>query len=559
MILSLRVELMKKALFLLLVFALSFASHNWQYAAPGGITTKPVVLDSQVIVGAEDGKVYAVDVAAGTKKWDVSIGATPVDAIKFSDTVLVAAEEGKVSRITKSGEVSWTADLTQAPMNASRVYGLGISATEIYVTADNGLYRIDSTGNPTKVFELEDVTATPPFVGDNYVIFGAEKSLYKVKKTGEVEWESELGQGTFWTSRPVVSGNNIYVGALDNKLHCFFLFGGAERWAFDTKSWVMGSPVAEADAVFFGSNNGKFYSVSATSGSLLWEAETSLALEGKPEPGFMAGKEVLFVGGTDSNIYAIGKSDGEIIWKLAVLDWVGEPLFYQDSIIFGSADGMLYSQKTERACSVITPAEGAVIGHKELVVSGRALSQSGGTAVAVNINNGPWEQANLTDEEWEYIIDPAEKLNDGVNVLSCRVSDNAGIQEEGFSTVVVIRDSTMSLSNLVVTVSPDIIEGTPFTIFVNDGDDGSPVERFTLTINGDAFTGSSNITTTMESAGTYEVMVKKIGFEDRRIQLTVHSSGVNPFYIAGALILIILIVWQVWVRFLKERFAKKEE
>ncbi len=549
---------MKNALLLLLVIAFSFAAHNWQYATGGAITEKPLMIGSQVVAASENGRIYNVDVTTGTRRWDTFTGATPVDMALFSDGLVVAGEEGKVSRITRSGEISWQTDLTEE-FNASRLYGLDVNSANIFVTSNRGLFRIDSTGNPERILELEDVIATPPAVGESYIIFGAGTTLYKVKTTGEVEWESELEQGSFWSSRPVISGNDIYIGALDNKVHSFRLFGGAEKWAFDTKSWVLSTPVVADGMVYFGANNGRFYAVSATSGQLMWAAETQLALEGEAGPGFMAGKEVLFVGGTDKNIYAMGKSDGEIIWKLAVLDWVGEPLFYQNSVIFGSADGLLYSYKTERACSITYPPEGAIIGHKELVVAGRALSEAGGTKVSLSINDGSWEEANLSGEKWEHIIDPAEKLADGVNVISCRVSDNAGVQEEGFSTVVIRRDSTIPLSNLVVTVSPDIIEGTPFNVYVNDGDDGSPVERFGLAIDGMAYSGDGNITITIDSSGKYDLVARKTGFHDAQLLLNVHSTGVDPLYIAGAVILIIIIVWQVWTRFLKQRFVKKEE
>lgn len=547
---------MKKAFFLLVLLAVSFAA-NWQYSAGGSISTKPVAASNRVFFGSEDGKLYSLDVNTGTKKWDYNAGETPIDLIEFSGDLVFSTEDGKVYRINKNGGQVWTADLGKEEFNATTTYGIDNSPNGIFVTADNGLYKISSTGETEKLIEYSK-TATPPYAEGDYVLFGAGENLYKVKENGEIEWKNELEHGVFWNSRPAVQGNNVYVGALDNRLHAFFLLGGMERWTFNAKNWVISSPLVKDDSVYFGSNNGKIYSVSATSGQEIWSAQADLAIQGKPESGYMAGKEVIFFGGTDNNIYAVSEENGDIIWKFAAMDWVIDPVFHQNSIIFGSLDGNIYSKTTERACSILYPKNGMVTGHKELVVTGMASSQNSGATVSLVINDGPGEEANLTGEEWVYILDP-NQLTEGTNTLSCIVSDSAGTQGQGTSEITVVKDITLPMGTLVVTVSQNVIEGTPFTIYINDAEDGSTVDRFTLSINGDTYTGNGNITATIENSGKYDLVVEKTGFNDANLSLEVHAAGLNPIYIVGALAIIAVIVWQVWERFLKQRFTKKEE
>jgi hypothetical protein len=84
------------------------------------------------------------------------------------------------------------------------------------------------------------------------------------------------------------------------------------------------------------------------------------------------------------------------------------------------------------------------------------------------------------------------------------------------------------------------------------------VDRFNLTYAGKSYQSDKNFTMKIDQPGTYPVTIRKIGFNDANIQVTVNASGVNPLYLAGGILLIIIIIWQVWTRFLKQRFAAKK-
>jgi outer membrane protein assembly factor BamB len=555
-------EDMKKALLLLIILlSLSYASKVWEFTTDGPISSKPLVYQGAVVVASDDGKIYALDPVNGAPpKWQATVGKTPNEPVMADNAIYVSTTKGKVFKLGTNGAVQWEANLNAAPYNASYVYGIGVNAKSVFVTAINGVYVLEKNGSVrSKISNFSDSVLTAPAAGPDYVIYGKGNELIRLSETGQVQWKATLSEGSFWLSRPVISGGSVYIGALDNRMHAYVVTNGLEAWEVRTRNWVLSTPLVAGD-VYFGSNDGKVYGVDG-GGGIKWTAQTQLAVQSQPESGAMGGRNVIFAGGTDRSIYAISSESGEIVWKGTSTGSVGSPLFYQNKVIFGSGDGKVYAYSTERACSITNPVEGDVFGLKELVVRGKYVSESGGAKVLIRINDGPWEDANTSEVDWVYYIDPKARLSPGLNIISCQVADSSG-GETGptFTSVSVTHDPGIPLSNLMVTVTPGILEGKNFTIFVNDGDDGSPVDRFNLSINeknGRSYTADKNYTLYIAEAGTYQATVKKIGFNEAAVAITVNPSGVPITYIAGGVLLIIIVIWLVWSRFLRQRFAAR--
>jgi outer membrane protein assembly factor BamB len=310
--------------------------------------------------------------------------------------------------------------------------------------------------------------------------------------------------------------------------------------------------------VYFGSNDGGVYAVDMGTGRVEWSAETQLAIQTQPENGFMGGQPVIFVGGNDKNIYAISKESGDVVWKGPSTGAVGSPLFFENLIIAGSQDRTVNAHSTERACSITRPFEGELVGKKELVAVGNFVSQAGGGRVMVNINNQQWQEAETDGMEWVYYIDPSQQLSSGLNTISCMVADSGG-QESGpdFTAVTVNHDPTQPLSDFVVRPPSSIVEGEEFTVYVYDGDDGSPMERFSWSLGGAEGTSDKNFSMRISEPGDYELTVEKIGFNDYSQRLTVHASGVSPVFLVVGGLVILIIVWQLWARVFSKRFSKK--
>ncbi|MEW6035073.1 MAG: PQQ-binding-like beta-propeller repeat protein [Candidatus Micrarchaeota archaeon] len=553
---------MKKALLLLLLASLSYSSLVWQFATDGPISYKPLIYQGAVVFASDDGNIYALDPTTGARRWSVPVGKTPAEPVMADNAIYVPLTSGKVVKLGPNGQVQWTADLTGYPYNITYLYGVSVTPKTVFVTASNGVYALDKNGSVRARFTnyTTDATLTAPASGADYVVFGKGRELIRMSETGQVQWKAALAEGNFWLSRPTIEGNVVYVGSLDDRMHAFVVTNGLELWNIRAKNWVAGTPLASGGTVYFGANDGNVYAVEGADGTLKWIAPTQLAVISQPEIGTMGGKEVVFAGGSDKNIYAISRDSGEVVWKGPAAGAVGSPLFYQNKVIVGAADGKVYAYSTERACSITFPLEADVVGLKELVVRGKYASETGGAKVLVQINEGQWQDAQTGDVDWTFIVNPKASLAPGLNTISCQVSD-AGGSEEGptYTSVAIAHDPNAPVSNLFVSVSPNIVEGKPFTIYVNDADDGSAVDRFNLSVADKFYQADKNYTLTIDQAGTYTATVRKIGFNDATVTVTVNAAGVNPFYVGGGVLLILIIVWQLWTRVFRQRFAARRK
>ncbi len=548
--------IMKRLLFILALFSLSYSSLLWESDLGGEINTQPVVLGNRILIGSTNGNVYALAPSNGQIMWESRVGTDVIEIIRFESSAIAATHDGKISRLTTSGGELWNLDLSLDEYNVSTVFGLVSANNQIYATTDMGVYAINTDGSGAERFHSFNGTMTPPAAGDGFLIFGAGDHLVKQRFSGNVEWERSLDEGSFWHSRPALSGSTAYVGALDNSLHSFRLQGGYPDWEVKTGNWVLSTPLVGDDAIYFGSNDGNIYSVDPTNGQVQWESSTNLAVESKLISGFMGGTKVVFVASTDRNTYAMDTATGNVLWEGSATDWAMTPLFYQNKVIFGSHDGSVYAYSTERACSIIDPVEGDVVGKKELFINGRYVSEAGNAKIFVKLNDGPWEEVNVLNGSWSYSVLPEESFEAGLNLISCKVVDAAGEETgERYTTTGISYDSTIPLSDMVVKISPERIEDEPFTIYFSDGDDGSPVRKFNLSINGQFYTGNGSVNLTLP-AGDYPFEVEKVGFNTYDSQLSVESTGPSPLFIIGGGLIVVVLLYLIWTKLI-EPYRKK--
>ncbi|MBI5047221.1 PQQ-binding-like beta-propeller repeat protein [Candidatus Micrarchaeota archaeon] len=549
-------KLLPLAIFILLM-SYSFSSLLWQFSTDGQVTKKPLAYQNMIVVPSEDGKIYALEPQNGNKKWATYVGKSPNDITVVDGNILTTTKNGKIVVLDQTGKQVWASDLNVTQYNVSYVYGASANQKSIFVSANNGIYILDRSGNvKSKLDSFSDSTVTPPVAGSNYVVYGRNKELLKVNENGQRIWNVNITDGSFWLGKPVIDGETVYIGALDQNLHA--INGGLEVWVARTKGWVVGTPLVKNNQVYFGSNDGNVYALSASGGAVNWIAETPLGVKTEPELGSMGGAQTVFIGSSDKNIYAIDSGTGEILWKGSAGGALGSPLFYQNSVIVGSEDKNIYAYSTDRACSILSPTEGEIIGFKEVQVKGKYVTQFESAQIMIKVNDGTWEAANTTGSNWVYYINPKTKFNPGLNTISCKVVDNAG-EETGtvFTTVAINHDQNTPLSTLVISTPGQLVEGVPFTIYVNDGDDEAPVDRLTINLNGKTFNVDKNVTTTINQPGDYKITVKKIGFKDGSATITVNPKGASPIVLVIGGLAVLIILSQLWSRVIKQRFVKR--
>lgn len=540
----------------LLLTSVCFSSLLWDVDIRGEARTSPIVFQDKIIVASGDGNVYALNKDSSKVAWKTLVGEA-IDTVEYTGKLIVLTKDGKVIALDGSGKESWNYDF--ADLNITTLYGAGKDSRGLYVSTENGIYKIGA-GSATPVYTPEG-TYTKPAVGDTYLIFGVNNEIIRTDLNGNVQWSREVGDN-LWTSHPVVSGQAVYFGALDNKLYSLTLSGGYERWVAIADGWVLSPPLEYGGTVYFGSNDGYVYAADANSGRIDWKTKIGFAVTERAESGVIGGEPVIFVGSTDGSVYGMMLDTGEVVWEASATDRVGKPLYYQNRVYFASYDGYVYVHDTERACSIETPTEGEIVGYKEVVVDGKSVSEVGSQQVFIRVNNAGWTEAEVSVAgDWVYYIDPQKDLVEGINSISCRVVDLGG-EETGtsFTTVNFIRDSTLPLENLEITVIPkNPIVGQEFAIHVNSLTDGSPVDRATVTIDGETYDVDHNVTVSIGTEGRHTIQASKLGHNDKTVYVDVVSGEINPLWYVGGGVILIIILWQLYVRVISKMLTKKEE
>ncbi len=113
------------------------------------------------------------------------------------------------------------------------------------------------------------VMGTPALYGAAALVFGTEDgSLHVINRIHGKEI-SRFSIGEWLYATPCVISDRAYVSALDSRIYCVDLKGGAVLWKFETKGRVFASPVVKDGVVYVGNNDGKLFMLNAETGDLL--------------------------------------------------------------------------------------------------------------------------------------------------------------------------------------------------------------------------------------------------------------------------------------------------
>ncbi|MEM4626297.1 MAG: PQQ-binding-like beta-propeller repeat protein, partial [Candidatus Bilamarchaeaceae archaeon] len=510
----------------LLFFSLSFSALIWQIDMRGEPTTQPLQINEKFIIGSSDGNVYAFDMMTGKQLWKAQVGRS-IDLAEYGSKIIVLTKDGVVIALDNTGKSVWTIDLKNInkTINATYFYGLNKNSKNVFVVSDKCVYKVGE--NNAVVFYVADELYGKPYVDENVVLLTAGKKIIKLDANGKVLWSKELNVKR-WESDFTLTKNFIYFGALDNNLYQISNFDGSKSWTYPTGGWIRSTPLVRGGAVYFGSNDGYFYKVNEN-GELEWKTEIGTAVATPPISGTVGEKEVVFASGTNGKLYAFSVDDGAVLWTSSSSGGIlTKPIFYKDRVAVASIDHFIYIYSMKKGCSIESPRDGEKVGYKEVTISGKSFSTTGQHKVFIKINDQNWIEAQLKENNrWVYYLEPQQELQEGINIINCKVEDVLGTEEGAYATITFIRDSTIPLDDFIVSI-PDVpVENAPFDLYVNSKSDGTPVERFEITINNQKYNGDKKITLTL-AAGSYEAKIQKMGYNDKKVTINVQSKGINP-------------------------------
>jgi outer membrane protein assembly factor BamB len=293
----------------------------WSYTTGGSVASSPAIGDIdadeklEVIIGAQNGKVYALDGEGSDSLWVSAIGSSIQSSPCLGDIdadgmleVVVGAQNGKVYALTgKHGDSLWS-------------YTTGDE-----VQSSPCLGDIDADGRLEVVVGSSDHTV--------YALNGED---------GGVLWSYTTGGSVI--SSPAI-GNidvdemlEVFVGSQNGTVYALDGANGDSLWSYTTGDEVQSSPcLGDIDAdgvleVVVGSSDHTVYALNGEDGSVLWLYTTGDAVESSPAIGDIDGDgnvEVV-VGSNDDKIYALNGTSTGIAEHVSAVD-LGNILLTQNS------------------------------------------------------------------------------------------------------------------------------------------------------------------------------------------------------------------------------------
>ncbi|WP_436907921.1 outer membrane protein assembly factor BamB family protein [Halosimplex marinum] len=293
------------------------------------------------VFGADEGSLYAVSTADGTREWEHVLGNNVQDPTVRGDTVYAGGAEGVVA-LSAAGEQRWFAELPEAVA----VSGLAVTDDAVYVASvGNRLYALDrADGSRRWTFWQEQTNFYGPAVDGGTVYAGCNQGSYVTDDeewgaayavdaaTGDRRWRREF-------DRPVecaatVADEVVYVGS-----HALSTADGSVVWTAPTGP-VRTRPTVVDGTVYVGSTDDSAYALDRDDGSVTWAFETGFGVRSRPA----VADGTVYVGSGDGNLYALDSADGTERWRFELgSDVYADPVVTDETVYVGATDHYVYS------------------------------------------------------------------------------------------------------------------------------------------------------------------------------------------------------------------------
>ena len=272
---------------------------NWSFRSDDGFQGSPVIAGQTVYIGNVEGRLYALDLASGNKKWEYKAGGI---------------------------------------ISASPAYRAGA----VYVGDSAGTFHcIDAATGKRRwtIANLKQIASAANFAPGKILFGSYDHHLYCVTEDGKIAWQFKTKEKMYGT--PAIVGDRVLVGGCDKNLYVIDLNTGQQVSTIDMGGHVAASAALSGDHLFLGNMDGDFLAVDWKKGSTLWR------FEGKRGAGFHSSAAVtddlVLAGCRDKVFRAFDRRTGKEVWSFATRGKVdGSPVVVGQRVVVGSLDGHLY-------------------------------------------------------------------------------------------------------------------------------------------------------------------------------------------------------------------------
>lgn len=281
-----------------------------------GLSSGVEAANGIVVVGNSKGQLFALDQATGAERWTVNLSSALIStALVQADRVVVVANDGTVYGLNAtSGQQVWTYKLPSEQLSLrGQASPVSLDGRTVLVASSNAfIYAIDSiTGTlrmqrrvavsdgRSDIQRLIDIDGEPVVAGQFVVTTSYQGQVTVTDLASQrVVWSEDSSS----TTRPEVSGRQVFVAQADGKLKSYDLVTGQLLWENEQLSHrQLSNPVILGQQLVVGDLDGVLHLVDPTSGTLIGREKTS--------------GEVRTLRVMDNQLYSVTRTGALSVWQ----------------------------------------------------------------------------------------------------------------------------------------------------------------------------------------------------------------------------------------------------
>lgn len=225
--------------------------------------------------------------------------------------------------------------------------------------AEGRFYCLDKNSrNQHWVFKTKSPIHSSPAFYNNTVFFAdGAQTLYALDAfSGKLKWQLDFDKTLpyewefdYFQSSPAIRDGKLFIGGGDGKLHIIDCTSGRELSRFEVGTRIRSTPAVTDDGVFFGDFQGRFYCLDmdgklkwkfATAGDTITQSRFSYDRRAIVSSPVVVNESVIF-GSRDGFLYTLNSKTGQLRWSLNYSrSWIiSSPVIYEGTVILGTSDG----------------------------------------------------------------------------------------------------------------------------------------------------------------------------------------------------------------------------
>ena len=305
----------------------------WKFSAGAPVHASPAVAGGLVVCATLAGRIFAVDEESGHSRWAIQTGPKlPLEdersdwdmlvssPVVVGGTVVIGGQDGLVYALDlRNGHILWRAKTKGRVRGTPAVSGdmvvvgsfdARVYAYDLKTGAERWVHRTvgDTLVSAQWGFDRRAVQSSPA-VMDGMVFIGSRDSgLYGIDaSTGERRWRFSH-RGSWVLGSPSVRDGVVYVGSSDGHfIQAVEAKSGKELWRRATGGNVLGSPLVAGDLLLAGSREegggGFLFVLDLATGDVRWKLRLDEATVSTPT----LYKGVVYIGTDAGSVLAIGQ------------------------------------------------------------------------------------------------------------------------------------------------------------------------------------------------------------------------------------------------------------